>query len=119
MLSLAQECGSRAIGVILSGTGADGATGLEAVKASGGVTLAQDPATAKFGSMPRAAIQRGCVDLVLTPEAIAGELAKLGHHPYIAEDQALLIARKFSAKPLRNHPRTAAGCNRHRFYPLS
>ena len=87
LLSLAQECGSRAIGVILSGTGADGATGLEAVKASGGVTLAQDPATAKFGSMPQAAIRRGCVDLVLPPEAIAAELVKLGRHPYIAEDQ--------------------------------
>ena len=87
LLSLAQECGSRAIGVILSGTGADGATGLEAVKASGGVTLAQDPATAKFGSMPQAAIRRGCVDLVLPPEAIAAKLVKLGRHPYIAEDQ--------------------------------
>ena len=59
LLSLAQECGSRAIGVILSGTGADGVSGLEAVKASGGVTLAQDPATAKFGSMPQAAIGGG------------------------------------------------------------
>ena len=88
--SLAQECGNRAIGVILSGTGADGATGLEAVKACGGVTLAQDPATAKFGSMPQAAIRRGCVDLVLPPEAIAAELAKLGHHRYIAQDQAAL-----------------------------
>jgi two-component system CheB/CheR fusion protein len=90
LMSLARECGSRAIGVILSGTGADGATGLEAVKASGGVTLAQDPVTAKFGSMPQAAIRRGCVDLVLPPEAIAGELAKLGHHPYLAEDQGSL-----------------------------
>src|SRR6185369_8973774 len=45
--SLAQDCGSRAIGVILSGAGADGASGLEAVKAAGGVTLAQDPATAR------------------------------------------------------------------------
>ena len=88
LLSLAHECGSRAIGVILSGTGGDGASGLEAVKASGGVTLAQDPATARFGGMPQTAIRRGCVDLVLAPEAIAGELAKLGHHPYIAEGQA-------------------------------
>jgi two-component system CheB/CheR fusion protein len=50
--SLAQECSSRAIGIILSGAGSDGAAGLEAVKASGGVTFAQDPATAKFDSMP-------------------------------------------------------------------
>ena len=85
--SLAQECGSRAIGVILSGAGTDGAAGLEAVKAAGGVTFAQDPATAKFGSMPQAAIESGCVDFVLSPEAIAAELTKLGHHPYIAEDE--------------------------------
>jgi two-component system CheB/CheR fusion protein len=85
--SLAQECGSRAIGVILSGAGTDGAAGLEAVKAAGGVTFAQDPTTAKFGSMPQAAIANGCVDFVLSPEAIAGELTKLGGHPYITEDE--------------------------------
>ena len=85
--SLAHECGSGAIGVILSGAGMDGAAGLEAVKSAGGVTFAQDPTTAKFSSMPQAAIGSGCVDLVLSPEAIAGELTKLGHHPYIAEDK--------------------------------
>ena len=85
--SLAQECGRRAIGVILSGAGTDGAAGLEAVKAAGGVTFAQDPTTAKFNSMPQAAIDSGCVDFVLSPEAIAAELAKLGQHPYIANDE--------------------------------
>jgi two-component system, chemotaxis family, CheB/CheR fusion protein len=85
--SLAQECGSRAIGILLSGAGGDGAAGLEAVKAAGGVTFAQDPLTAKFGSMPQTAIANGCIDLVLSPEAIAAELAKLGRHPYIAKDE--------------------------------
>src|SRR5580704_4365807 len=85
--SLARECGSRAIGVILSGAGSDGSAGLETVKAAGGMTFAQDPATAKFSSMPQAAIARGCVDFVLSPEAIAEELTKLGHHPYIVEDE--------------------------------
>ncbi len=84
--SLAQECGSRAIGIILSGAGTDGASGLEAVKTAGGVTFVQDPATAKFDSMPQAAIARGCVDFVLSPEAIASELTRLGRHPYIAEN---------------------------------
>ena len=76
--SLAQDCGRGAVGVILSGAGADGASGLEAVKAAGGVTLAQDPETAEFSSMPEAAICRGCVDFVLPPEGIAAELATLG-----------------------------------------
>ena len=85
--SLAEEYGSRAIGVILSGAGTDGAAGLEAVKAAGGVTFAQDPATAAFDSMPRAAIAADCTDFILPPEAIACELTKLAHHPYIAKDE--------------------------------
>jgi two-component system, chemotaxis family, CheB/CheR fusion protein len=83
MQSLAKECGSRAIGVILSGAGTDGGVGLEAVKAAGGVTFAQDPATARFDGMPRAAIERGSVDFVLPTEAIAEALTRLGRHPYI------------------------------------
>ncbi len=85
--SLARDRGGRAIAVILSGAGADGAAGLEAVKAAGGVTFAQDPGTAEFNSMPRAATETGCVDFVLPPEAIAAELSKLGHHPYMLEDE--------------------------------
>ena len=57
--SLAQECGGRSIAVILSGSGRDGAAGLEAVKAAGGVTFAQDPRTAEFDSMPRTAAGSG------------------------------------------------------------
>jgi two-component system CheB/CheR fusion protein len=109
--SLAQECGSRAIGVILSGAGTDGAAGLEAVKAAGGVTFAQDPATAKFGSMPQAAIANGSVDFVLSPEAIAGELTKLGGHPYIAEDEdtGLTADGKHQFGPILNLLRESTG----------
>jgi two-component system CheB/CheR fusion protein len=85
--SLAEQCGSRAIGVILSGAGTDGSAGLQAVKAAGGVTFAQDPATASFSSMPKAAIARECVDFVQSPEAIAAGLTKLAHHPYITKDE--------------------------------
>src|SRR6476660_647201 len=62
--SLADDCGSRAIGVVLSGAGTDGATGIQAIKAAGGVTFAQDQYTAKFGSMPQAAVATNCVDFV-------------------------------------------------------
>jgi two-component system, chemotaxis family, CheB/CheR fusion protein len=102
--SLAQECGSRAIGVILSGAGADGAAGLEAVKNAGGVTFAQDPATATFSSMPQAAIARGCVDSVLSPGAIARELTKLGHHPYITEDEDKGLIQQATATQDRFDP---------------
>ncbi|MCE5246295.1 MAG: chemotaxis protein CheB [Candidatus Polarisedimenticolia bacterium] len=85
--SLANECGGRAIGVILSGTGTDGSAGVEAVKAAGGVTFAQDASTAKFATMPQAAAATGCVDFVLPPEEIAAELVRIGRHPYIADDR--------------------------------
>ena len=81
--ALAQDLHERAIGVILSGTATDGTVGLEAIKASGGLTFAQDD-TAKYDSMPRHAVGAGCVDLVLSPEAIAKELARIARHPYVA-----------------------------------
>src|SRR5213075_3028276 len=46
--SLAEECGSRAVGIVLSGTGSDGTAGLRAIKAAGGLTFAQTEASAKF-----------------------------------------------------------------------
>jgi two-component system, chemotaxis family, CheB/CheR fusion protein len=86
--SIAEECGNRAIGVILSGSGSDGSAGLEAIKAAGGVTFAQDSATARFPAMPQAALATGCVDFVLPPERIAAELTRIGRHPYVADAQS-------------------------------
>jgi len=84
-LSLAEEKGASAIGVLLSGTGADGAYGLKAIKAAGGVTLVQDPKTAEWAAMPAAAIAADSADFVLSPKRIAVELARIGRHPYLAE----------------------------------
>ncbi|MGC2434028.1 MAG: chemotaxis protein CheB, partial [Desulfobaccales bacterium] len=78
--SLAQDEGSRAIGVILSGTASDGVLGLQAIKAEGGVTFAQDIESAKYPGMPESAIAAGVVDFVLSPEKIARKLADLSHH---------------------------------------
>jgi two-component system, chemotaxis family, CheB/CheR fusion protein len=69
--SLAENRGHLAIGVVLSGTASDGARGLAAIKEAGGVTFAQDPASAQYDGMPRAAIRTGCVDFVLRPEEIS------------------------------------------------
>src|SRR5215472_7144240 len=85
--SLAEQYRSRAIGVVLSGTLSDGALGLRAVKAEGGVTFAQDESSTKFGDMPRAAIAAGSVDFVFPPEKIAAELAQMGKLPYIAPER--------------------------------
>jgi two-component system, chemotaxis family, CheB/CheR fusion protein len=84
MRSLAKERGSRAIGVILSGTSSDGTMGLEAIKVEGGITFAQDPKSAKYDSMPRSAIAAGHVDFILSPKDIAQELARISRHPYLA-----------------------------------
>ena len=81
MRSLAEVRKSHAIGVILSGTASDGTAGVEAIRAGGGVTFAQSPETAKFGGMPRSAIESGCIDYVLSPEKIAAELAWMSTHP--------------------------------------
>jgi two-component system CheB/CheR fusion protein len=81
--SLAQDQHERAIGIVLSGTANDGTLGLEAIKAEGGITFAQDD-SAKYDSMPRSAVATGCVDLVLSPANIAKELTRIAKHPYIA-----------------------------------
>ncbi|HVY45036.1 MAG TPA: chemotaxis protein CheB, partial [Minicystis sp.] len=76
--SLAADAGSKAVAVILSGTGNDGAEGVACVKRAGGFVLAQDPATAAFDGMPRAAIATGCVDVTLALEQMPAMLLSLG-----------------------------------------
>lgn len=81
--TLAHAQGSRAIAVILSGTGSDGTLGCKAVKAAGGIAFAQLPASAKYDGMPKSAIAGGCVDFVLPPEGIAREIVRLASDPYV------------------------------------
>jgi two-component system, chemotaxis family, CheB/CheR fusion protein len=75
--SLAESCDERAVGIILSGTGSDGTTGLRAIKAAGGLTFAQMPETAKYDGMPRSAIEAGVVDRIVSPDQIGEELRRL------------------------------------------
>ncbi|SFR58902.1 chemotaxis protein CheB [Thiomicrospira sp. ALE5] len=72
--SAAEGLGEKAIAVILSGTGSDGAQGVGAIKAAGGIVIAQTESTAKYSGMPNAAIDSGAVDLILDPENMAKEL---------------------------------------------
>ena len=82
-VSVAEELGGNAIGAVLSGADSDGTLGLQAIKHGGGITFAQEPSSARFPSMPRSAIETGCVDFVLRPRDIARELLRLGSHPYL------------------------------------
>jgi len=75
--SLAREYQTKAIAVILSGTGSDGTNGIRTIKEQGGMILVQSPESAKFDGMPRSALQTGFADMCIPPEAIAGELTHI------------------------------------------
>ena len=74
----AEAYGEAAVGVLLTGANEDGAAGMAAIKAAGGRTFAQDPATAERPEMPAAAICAGAADHVMGIEEIASELNALG-----------------------------------------
>src|SRR5688572_9780305 len=66
--SLAQDCGSRAIAIVLSGGGSDGSRGISHIHDAGGLVLAQDLESAQFDGMPRTAAETGVVHQTLAPE---------------------------------------------------
>ena len=74
MQSVQPKAGDSVIGVVMTGMGSDGAQGVRHVRAIGGVTVAQDQATSVVWGMPKAAIDTGCVDHVLSPDAIRQRL---------------------------------------------
>lgn len=74
--SLAADRGERAVGVVLSGMGSDGTRGLGAIKASGGATLVQAPASAKFDAMPASAIAAGFADVIARPEELGARVTE-------------------------------------------
>ncbi|MFN8147516.1 MAG: EAL domain-containing protein, partial [Candidatus Nanopelagicales bacterium] len=75
--SLAAGMPGRVIGVVLSGTGSDGASGMTAVAAAGGRTIVQDPTTALYRDMPLAAIDAGAVEFVVAPQEMGELIADL------------------------------------------
>ncbi|HEX8324878.1 MAG TPA: chemotaxis protein CheB [Tepidisphaeraceae bacterium] len=87
--SLAEEQRERAIAVILSGTGSNGTAGAAAIKAVGGMCIAQDPDSCRFASMPRSMIDSGLADTVLKPAEMFEAIVAYATHPYAAgEDKS-------------------------------
>ncbi len=85
--SLAEDQGEQAIGIILSGTGTDGTLGLRAILGSGGISLVQEPDTAKYDGMPSSAISAGYVTHILPvekmPEAMLSGIRVLNQSPIV------------------------------------
>jgi len=86
--TLAEACGSDAVGVVLSGTGSDGTAGIRYIREAGGITVAQSPDEAAYGGMPASVIATGLIDLVLPSGQITGELIRLRQRPMTADNGA-------------------------------
>ncbi len=87
--SLAIEKGKNCIGIILSGTGSDGALGTRAIKEAGGMVMVQNESTAKFDGMPRSSIATGLVDFILAPGEMPNALIEYVKHPLIRKNKSV------------------------------
>jgi len=72
--SLAEGKKEQAIGIVLSGTGSDGTMGVRAIKAEGGMVMAQTPESSEYDGMPRSVIDIGMADYILPPEEMSAQL---------------------------------------------
>ena len=96
--SLAQDQQQQSIGVILSGMGSDGTLGLRDIKEKAGLALAQEPASAKFDSMPRSVVDAGLADIVAPVEDLPGKiLAYLERTPLGSKPEAAVEEKTRSA----------------------
>ena len=80
-ISIAKYRKEKAVGIILSGTGSDGSQGMRAINSEGGITIVQEPSTAKYDGMPMASINGCIVDILIQPEKIGEELVSLANFP--------------------------------------
>jgi two-component system CheB/CheR fusion protein len=99
--SLADDRLGRSVGIILSGMGSDGSLGLNAIKEKGGITMVQDPANAKYDSMPRNAIDSVLVDVVAPASELPSKLLDfLKHIPIIKANLDIEIKDKSSLEKI-------------------
>jgi two-component system CheB/CheR fusion protein len=84
--SLADDQWNRAVGIVLSGMGSDGETGVRMIKEKLGMVMVQDPETAEYRSMPEASVATNLVDYVLSPEEMPLKLIQYLNHPIMADE---------------------------------
>ena len=91
--SVAQEIGSGSLAVLMTGMGEDGADGLGAVKAAGGITLVQSPETCVVDAMPRAAIEKGYAGRIVPLETMASSLLTHCAAPAVSRLEPVTLLR--------------------------
>ena len=96
--SLARECGERAIGIILSGSGSDGSRGIRDLAQAGGLIICESEETAKFDGMPLSARSTGLVDIVLDPRDIGKALLRHAANPIESKRDAALAYKTEQAR---------------------
>lgn len=99
--SLAEDQGERAVCIVLSGTGTEGALGLRAIKEKGGLVLVQDPKSARYDGMPGSAIATGLVDHILPPDKMPEQLLRYITHPNARPLTPATKAESESPEPLQ------------------
>ncbi|MEO7308747.1 MAG: chemotaxis protein CheB, partial [Ferruginibacter sp.] len=92
--SLAEVHQEHAIGVVLSGTASDGTQGLKAIKDHGGITFAQDEASAEYEGMPHSAVQAGVVDFILPPQEIPKKLLEIINKTILSDEELQNIPKQ-------------------------
>lgn len=92
--SLAEVHQEHAIGVVLSGTASDGTQGLRAIKDHGGITFAQDEASAEYEGMPHSAAEAGVVDFILPPEEIPKKLLEVTSKTILSDEELQNIPKQ-------------------------
>lgn len=114
--SLASALGEQAVGVVLSGMGSDGTLGLQAIKAVGGLTAAQEPETAQFDAMPNSVIAAHCVDIIAAPGELPARIIKLlDQVPDLAAPESSTPVPESASTPLQRVLDLLRGATGHDF----
>ena len=98
--SLAEEVGERAVCIILSGMGTDGTEGVKAIKGKLGMVMVQDPASAKYDSMPKNVIATGLADYILAPDRMPGQLLEYVKHTILGRAPKVVSPKEIASKDL-------------------